>query len=70
MAVALIYPNRNIINGQATVMTGGLAESYNPTDRDVILSSGVDFTTQLPFSTLKTRYLYHGGVGGSGNWEH
>jgi hypothetical protein len=68
MAVARIYTSQDIVNGIGTVIDGSLKPTnYDNKDRDVHIPSGDSLQF---FQTLDKRYRYHGGVGGSGNWEH
>lgn len=67
MALAKAVPANDIINGLAVASQGdGPPKKYDgaPRTQHVLQPSGAYY------ENLDTRYRYHGGAGGSGNWEH
>ena len=57
----------DIVLGIATVWQGQTAATYDNTQRTVHYASGDSLGW---VQNLNTRFDHHGGVGGSGNWEH
>jgi hypothetical protein len=68
MATAKIRTSDDIINGLA-VVGGGVAkpQTYDNTQRTQHYPSG---DSLLVLQNINSRYKYHGGTSGSGNWEH
>ena len=66
MAIAKAIAANDIIYGCAVVGANGITAQYDPT----ALSKHFTSATQIDVSGINNRYLYHGGPGGSGNWEH
>jgi hypothetical protein len=60
----IIYTSTNILDGVATVAVG----TGRPQTNDI--NGSVSPTGTVPLLNLETRFLLHGGPGGSGNWEH
>lgn len=67
MSVSKIINANDIINGLAVVQLGSSTDSYDNPARSVHFTnpSGLQIVEELA-----ARYIYHGGPGGSGNWEH
>lgn len=64
MARDIIYTSTNILDGVATVAVGsGKPQTSN-------INGSINPTGTVPLENLQTRFIYHGGPGGSGNWEH
>lgn len=59
----------DIVNGGSIVCPGlsTTGYQYDNRDRTQHLASGDSLSLM---QNLDTRYKYHGGVGGSGAWEH
>lgn len=67
MAVAKAITANDVINGGAAVCDGEKTTLFDPTQRTRHYAA----TSAVPGVTnSNTRFLYHGGTGGSGNWEH
>lgn len=67
--ITKLIATQDIVNG-ASVVNPSLAGSgymYDNPARTQHLASGDALTF---FQELDSRYRYHSGVGGSGNWEH
>ncbi len=57
-------------NGRSTVCRGtGVPDQTDETTKDFVqaIASG---TAATGLNYLAHRFIYHGGSGGSGNWEH
>lgn len=68
MATAKCDNSADIINGLATVNVGAkLMKLYDNTQRTQHIASATGIGT---LTNIDARYKYHGGVSGSGNWEH
>lgn len=68
MAVHKPISGNDTVNGLATVMTGsGRAKLYDNTQRTQHIP---DPAGTAYAQNLDDRYRFHGGPGGSGNWEH
>lgn len=70
MAVAKAISANDQIEGLAAVASGEpkkAAQLYDPRQRTVHIPTP-DGTAEMV--NINARFLYHGGVGGSGNWEH
>lgn len=66
MATNRINNTKPVVNGSSVVAPGGGPPPlYSPPDR---IQETPD-TTGAIFAVVADRYLYHGGVGGSGAWE-
>jgi hypothetical protein len=68
MAIAKAVTGNDIINGLAIVALGAAKPAiYDPVARVQDYPSGDSLRV---LQNIDSRYLYHGGVGGSGAWEH
>lgn len=69
MAVAKIITGQDIIVGLAVANTGAnVPIIYVPPERTERYATVADMGSTV--TTINSRFLYHGGPGGSGNWEH
>ena len=69
MAQDIFYTATNVINGRAAVAGQGVpAQTAVTWSHSQAIPSGDAYARQG--QKLETLYIYHGGVGGSGNWEH
>ncbi len=67
MALFRINAAADIVNGATVINTGAKFTTYDNTARTQHIPSG---TTPTVLSNINSRYLRHGGVSGSGQWEH
>lgn len=68
MATSKITTGNDVINGLVTVFRGNAAPaSYDNTQRTQHFTNPTGVTV---LDTINSRYLRHGGAGGSGAWEH
>ncbi len=67
MAFGKAIPANDVVNGAAVVSTGERTRLYDNAQRtEHIPNPAATATAQ----NIDKRYRYHGGPGGSGNWEH
>lgn len=67
MAFIKAKPGLDIVNGLAVVNNGNSTSSYDAAARTQHWASGDSLAV---LQNINGRYRYHGGEGGSGNWEH
>lgn len=67
MAVGKCKITPDVIDGLVVVMNGEKPSYYDNRDRNVHFT---DVPGSGWMARLDSRFLHHGGVSGSGNWEH